>query len=967
LAQGFELIREADIPELSTIGRLYRHRSGAQLLSLINDDENKVFGATFRTPVSDSTGVAHILEHAVLCGSRKYPLKEPFVELIKGSLNTFLNAFTYPDKTCYPVASANLQDFYNLVDVYLDAVFYPRLTPQVLGQEGWHYALDDISRPLQYRGVVYNEMKGAQSDPEGMLFDYVQQSLFPDSAYRHEAGGHPRQIPELTFAQFERFHAEHYHPANALLWFSGDDDPQQRLALLAEYLDAFEPREMDSRIRPQRQLGRPRRVEHAYAAAPDGDAHAMISVNWLLPVEVDQDTRRALQLLEHVLLGTPGSPLRRALIESGLGDDLTGPGLEGELQQLFFGIGLSGVDPGNVDAVERLVLETLAAVDSDGIQDGMRAAALNTMEFGLRENNTGSVPRGLGLMLRALRAWLYDRDPFQTLAFEASLERVKQRLAHDGRYLETLLRRYILDNPHRTTVVLLPDPTLEEREQRAEQECLARARDAMTEEQLAAVAAADAALQRAQAAPDSPEDLARLPSLSLSDLPRGTSTVPTEVAQVLEIPCLHHDLTTHGIVYLDVGFDMRALRQELLPLATVFGRVLLEMGTAREDYGALGQRIGARTGGLDVRGLVCGVRESPRAAAWLFLRGKAMADQVGELCDIIRDVLLTGKLDERERFLQIVLEEKAQEEMSLVPDGSRVVSLRLGAQFDEAGRISEQMRGLSYLYFLRQLVEQIEQDWDGVCACLREIRTCLVNRRNMLVNVTVQGAGRALVEQRLAALLAELPAADRQQPQWNLVAPAGEEALVAPSQVNYVGKAANLFDLGYAYSGATAVVIRYLGATWLWDQVRVQGGAYGAFCAMDPQNGVLRFGSYRDPRLLETLEVYDRSGQYLRDLNLSPQALTRAIIGTIGDLDLYQLPDAKGYTALARHLSRVTDDYRQQVRDGVFSTRAADFADLADLFDQAAQCGRVVVLGSQDAIGAATQSRPDWLEVTRVM
>jgi len=397
---GFELLKEQEIRELRIVARVFRHmKTGAQVLSLMTDDENKVFGISFRTPPTDSTGVPHILEHSVLCGSRKFPVKEPFVELLKGSLQTFLNAFTYPDKTCYPVASQNLQDFYNLMDVYLDAVFYPRITRAIFEQEGWHFELDDASGPLLYKGVVFNEMKGAYSSPDNRLSEYSLQSLFPDTAYGLDSGGDPKRIPTLTYEQFRDFHRKYYHPSNARIFFYGDDDPDERLRRVQAYLDDFDPIDVDSEIRLQTPFQEPKRWVRSFMAGEEtGKApKGMITVNWMLTESTDVETNFALQVLAYILLGMPGSPLRKALIDSGLGEDLAGDGLGSELRQITFSTGLKGIDPKNSDKVEDLILETLNRLAQSGIDPKTTEAALNTIEFSLRENNTGSFPRGLSL------------------------------------------------------------------------------------------------------------------------------------------------------------------------------------------------------------------------------------------------------------------------------------------------------------------------------------------------------------------------------------------------------------------------------------------------------------------------------------------------------------------------------------------------------------------------------------------
>lgn len=955
----FELLRDEEISELNTRAYHYRHRTGCELVSLVNEDENKVFGINFRTPPTDSTGIAHILEHAVLCGSRKYPVKEPFVELLKGSLNTFLNAFTYPDKTCYPVASTNLRDFYNLIDVYLDAVFYPRITPEVLQQEGWHYELENAADPLSYKGVVFNEMKGSYSDPERVLAEYAQHSIFPDNTYGVDSGGDPRHIPELSFAQFKRFHEDFYHPANARVFFCGDDDPERRLALVEEYLADYEPHAIDSAVGPQPRFSEPQRLNFPYAVdgAEGEEPKSFVTVNWLLDDGIDADERRALQILEHALIGTPGSPLRKALIDSGLGEDLTGSGMETDLAQLCFGMGLKGVKADDVDAVEELVLRLLADLAREGIDRGMVEAALHTAEFRLRENNTGAYPRGLVLMLRILTDWLYDRDPFAPLRFEDSFAGLKALLQADDRYMEGLIQCHLLDNAHRTTVVLAPDAELGARQEEEETARLAEARAGMSSEELEGLVAATAELKRLQEQPDAPEDLAKLPRLELSDLEREVKILPLEEAQVAAVPVLYHDLFTNGIAYLDVGFDLRVLPQELLPYISLFGRALLEMGTERESFVELQQRIGAQTGGVWTQSLVGTKLGGGPAATWLFLRGKAMADRVADLTAIVRDVLLEGRFDDRERFLQMALEERAGEESALVPGGHRVVSMRLRAQFDETGWISEQMRGLSYLFFLRRLVDEIESDWPAVRARLEQIRTLLVNRQGMLCNATLAGSDRAGFEQSLGKLLGELPASERTLQTWTPSLTAADEGLTAPAQVNYVGKAANLFDLGYELDGSSAVITRYLATTWLWDKVRVQGGAYGAFCSFDPFSGVLSYVSYRDPNVLETLGIYDGSGGFLREHPINDDELTKAIIGTIGDFDSYQLPDAKGYTSMIRHLTGIDTGYRQKMRDEVLATSAERFGTFAAVLDQVGAKGRVAVLGSAEAIEAAGESR----------
>jgi len=963
---GFTLERQQHISELNAEVLLYKHRTGAQLLSLINDDENKVFGINFRTPPADSTGVAHILEHSVLCGSRKYPVKEPFVELLKGSLKTFLNAFTYPDRTCYPVASQNTQDFYNLVDVYLDAVFHPRLTPQVLQQEGWHYELENVNDPLTFKGVVFNEMKGANSSPERLLAEHIQQSLFPEHTYGVDSGGDPAHIPDLTFADFVAFHRDYYHPANARIYFCGDDPAEHRLELLATYLDEFEATAVDSAIGTQTHFTAPREFTKPYAAdAQSEDApKSMVALNWLLPEGLDETQVMALQTLDFVLTGTPAAPLRRTLLESGLGEDLVG-GMETELYQLFASIGLKGVQLGDEEKVVELVLSTLETIVQEGLDPKTIQAALNTLEFRLRENNTGSYPRGLLLMLRALTTWIYDGDPFAALAFETPLAQMKKGWQEDPRFFESLIQRYLLDNPHRTTIFLKPDATMAERQEAAETDRLARARAAMAPQDLEELVAATAELKRLQEAPDAAEDLAKLPRLELSDLEAKIRTLPQEEAQTEDTLILHHDLFTNGIAYFDLSFDLRQLPQEFLSYLPLFSRALLEMGTQKDNFVELSQRIGTYTGGIWPSSLIT-LNRSNQCIAQLILRSKAMTSQIDDLLNILQDILLIPDFSDKDRFLQMVLEEKAGEEAGLVPSGHSVVNLRLRAKFEEPSWITEQMEGISYLFFLRRLLEEIDQDWPGVQAKLEAIRAHLVNRRALLCNLTLPGAERAAFEPKLEAFLRTLPQKDWTPMPWTPVFNNSNEGLMAPTQVNYVGKGGNLYDLGYTYHGSVAVITRFLRNTWLWDRIRVQGGAYGAFCSFDQFSGLFTSVSYRDPNLLETLANYDAAGQFLRQVDLNQDELTKAIIGTIGDIDSYMLPDAKGYTSMVRRLVGIDDTYRQQIRDQILGTTAEDFRAFAVYLDKLAQTGSVVALASAETIAAANQQQPDLLTPVKI-
>ena len=967
---GFQLLKEEEIRELKTLAKVFRHsKTGAQLLSLTADDENKVFGIAFRTPPPDSTGVAHILEHSVLCGSRKYPLKEPFVELLKGSLQTFLNAFTYPDKTCYPVASQNHRDFYNLIDVYLDAVFYPRITNAIFQQEGWHFELENAEDPLSYKGVVFNEMKGAYSSPDNLLSEYSLQSLFPENAYGVSSGGDPKQIPNLTYEQFHAFHKRYYHPSNARIYFYGDDDPEERLKLVNEYLKDFEPIKIDSEIRLQPPFKEPRRrvrpfmVGDEMGTGPKG----MVTLNWMLTETTDVETNFALHILEYILLGMPGSPLRKALIDSGLGEDIAGEGLGSELRQIYFSTGLKGIEAKNADMLETLVLETLSKLARSGIDPNTKEAALNTIEFRLRENNTGHFPRGLLLMLRSLTTWLYDSDPLALLAFEGPIETIKSRVRIEPAFFEKMIDRMFISNPHRTTLILEPDKNLREREEADEKDRLAKARSAMIQRELEEVIDNTRELKRLQGTPDPPDALAAIPVLRLEDLDKKNRRIPLTFPERPGIKTLFHDLFTNGITYLDLGFNLRCLPAEYLSYVPLFGRALVEIGTQKEDFVTMTQRISRKTGGIRPQSFTSETRDGKGSAAYLFLRGKAMSGQVEDLIHILQDMLLTVRWDNRDRFRQMVMEEKARVEQKLIPAGHQMVSLRLRAHFSKAHWAAEQMSGISYLFFVRELAKAVDKDWPGVLAVLERMHKILLNRRTMISNITTDQQGWSRLQTHLNGLIEALPEGSMSEPDW----PSGGnplfEGMTIPSQVNYVGKGADLYHLGYRFHGSALVITRYLRNAWLWDQVRVQGGAYGAFCVLDRFSGALTFASYRDPNLLQTLQTFDRSARFLEEMTLSDEELTKSIIGAIGDLDSHMLPDAKGFISLARHLTGDTEADRQQMRDEILGTTAADFKAMARMIQKVEKKGIVKVLGSPTAIEDAARERPGWLNIIKVL
>lgn len=969
MTKSFNLIEEKNIPELNSTAKLYAHkRTGARLLSIINDDENKVFSINFRTTPRDSTGVAHILEHSVLGGSQKYPVKEPFVELLKGSLATFVNAFTYPDKTCYPVASQNVQDFYNLIDVYMDAVLHPLISEQTLMQEGWHYELNNVTEPLTYKGVVFNEMKGAYSSPENLLARTIQQSLFPKHIYGVDSGGDPADIPNLTYENFKGFWESYYHPSNAFIFFFGNDNPEKRLKLMEGYLKPYKKKKVKSAVPPAKPFKRAKKIEYSYDAGADADIEKKhyLTVNWKLPDTSDPILNFSFQILGHALIGTPASPLKQTLLDSGLGEDLAGLGLESDLREMIFSTGLKGTRARHARKIETLIFDTLTQLVRDGIDPEMIAASINTIEFALRENNTGAFPRGIAVMLRALTTWLYEDDPFKLLTFETPLNEIRTRLTNDKRYFEKMIQTYLLDNVHRTTIRFKPDPELGRRFEQEETTRLAARRESMSEDRLGELVENAKQLKLMQETPDSAEALKALPVLELKDLDKQIRTVPIEEIQIQDAKVLYHDLFTNGIIYLDLGFDLRAMPQKLLPLTEIFARALFEMGTETEDYVKLSQRIGKSTGGIHGCSMAATVQKSRESVAMLMIRGKSTVGKSTEMMNILRDVLLTTKFDNRERLKQIVLEEKSGLESGLAPAGHRFANMRLRAQFGGTGWINDQTNGIGYLFALRELANDIDKKWPQVLKGLEDMREALINAKTLLCNVTLDSANWKTVRPHLENFIFALPVKDTVLKDFETEIKIKREGLAIPAQVNYVGKGANLYEHGYEFDGSAEVVIGYLRMAYLWEKVRVLGGAYGASAQFDDGTGVFSFLSYRDPNIAATIENYDKAAAFLKGLaalRLSDHELKKAIIAAIGDLDAYQLPDAKGYTSMMRYITRRTDEMRQKMRDEVLSTNGEDFIALGDVLEKVAQSNAVVVVGSQSALEGAEAG----LKVTKVL
>ena len=954
MATGFTLVQKRDLPEVAATARLYRHASGAEVLSLRLDDPNRVFAIAFRTVPEDSTGVAHILEHSVLCGSRRYPLRKPFVELLKGSLQTYLNAITLPDTTCYPVASPNAADFGNLMDVYLDAVFAPLLTRETFRQEAWRVE-QDAERGSTLQGVVYNEMKGHVSSPLGVLSETMRRGLFPDTVYRHGYGGDPQAMPDLTAEAMRAFHRRFYVPANALVFLAGPDQPTRELEALARRLDGLAPGTPAPSVLEQARFEAPRVARASYPGAREEVRRdGFVGLAWGLPAGIDRGERLRWQVLDQLLVGSPASPLRRALVGGGLGEDLILSGYGEEGAQPVFRVALSGADPATATRIEAVVVETLSRA-TEGLDPADVEAAVNGMEFALREGATGPVPPGIRHLMTALLPWRHGGNPLDALGFAAAFADLRRRLAADEPVLERTLAD-LIRSPHRLTVVLEADPDLAARDAEAEQR---RANELA----IAAVGAAARALDAERKRPDSPDALAAIPLLRRADLPDRVPPEEVELRREGRSSWLVQPLPTQGIAYVDLGLDVTRLPSSQVSAAKLLCAALLGNGTAERDHVALGRWIGMATGGISVEPWAAHCPGGGTAAR-LFLRGKALAARVGELCDIYVEVLLTARLDDRARLGEVIARERARAEARLIPGGHEMIDMRIRAGLGEAGRIGEALAGPSYLGFLAGASRTLAERPETLVAELEALRDRIL-ARGVVANVTADPVSQRTAEPAIAGLLAAI---DRPRNEVarsvHVTALPAAEALEVPAQVNFVGLGGDLRAAGLPLSGAAEAAARYLATTWLWDRVRVEGGAYGTLCRFDGKSGAVTMLSYRDPHVLRTLDVYSKGVRYLA-AGPSDRDLTSAIISTVGAQDRPLPPGTSGFAALQRWLAGESVAWRNARRAELLAATPEDFAAFGAALK--AMAPRVVVLGGAQTLDRVEAERPGWLSRTRLM
>ena len=953
---GFKVLQADYVEEVHSHVYLMEHiQSGAHLLYLGNDDDNKVFSIAFRTPSRDDTGVAHILEHSALCGSRKYHLKEPFVELVKGSLNTFLNAMTYPDKTMYPVASRNDKDFRNLMDVYLDAVFYPLIYENkfTLRQEGWHYNLADVNDELSYNGVVYNEMKGVYSSPDALMENEAMKALFPDSPYRFESGGYPEAIPQLTQEMFEDFHKTYYSPENSYIYLYGDMDIEADLAYLnEEYLSKFtKTGKVDSVIPVQPAYAKTKEVEAYYPvdAGEDCTAKTYHELSIVVGNATDIKTTMALRLLEGVLLESESSPLRRALLNAGVGQNISGSYV-GSLLQPIFSIKASGSEPELRDKFISVIYKTLQDITINGLDKKLLEAALNSTEFKMRESDFGAYPKGLIYGIGVMDNWLYDGNPIEGLRYNIILKELRDGLK--TRYYEQLIENYLLDNTHKVIVSLLPQPGKEEADRALEVEKMAKLKATMSQEELTTYIADCHELHRRQAEPDKPEDLASIPILKRSDIRREIEKITVEEEQMGESTLLYVPAVTNKIAYFNWYFDITGVESRLLPYCYLLTDVLGKFNTERYTYEELATNSIMYTGGIafNARAL-SDVSDADDYKIQFSLKAKALLENLPKLFDILRAVALESKLDDVKRFYELLAEIKTDWDGNFFNRGQNIAISRLYGYCSAAARVNEQDH-FSYYQFLKNLVENFDEVGEVALADLRYLLTKVFQKTKYLFAYSCDEDLKEEVRKYALDFTNLLPESDIAGKAPNVL-PLGEvdEAITTAGKVQYVVAGGNFAKHGYKFTGVMRVLETILRYEYLWTKIRIQGGAYGATARFD-SNGLGIFASYRDPKLAESFQAYYDLPAWLENEEFSARELDKYVIGTISGMDTPLTNTMRLDTVTTSWLKNITDEHRQKSRNEVLDVTNEDLQALAPVIRDMLSDGYVCVVGGKQPIEA---------------
>ncbi len=934
--EAYEVIEKRRIDDLNSESYIVRHKkTGARLALLSNDDNNKVFYIGFRTPPKNSTGVAHIIEHTVLCGSREFPIKDPFVELVKGSLNTFLNAMTYPDKTVYPIASCNDTDFQNLMHVYLDAVFYPNIydTKKIFQQEGWHYEMEDENSELGINGVVYNEMKGAFSSADEVVAREIRKSLFPDTTYGIESGGDPDVIPELTYEDYLDFHRKYYHPSNSYIYLYGDMDMAEKLKYIDEaYLSHFDKIDVDSEIEVQKAFDARKDITSQYPIMKEESEkdNTYLTLNYAVGSSLDPKFYVAFDILDYALCSAPGAPVKKALIDKGIGSEVFSD-YDNGIKQPTFSIVAKNANPEQKEEFIKTIEDVLKAQVAEGIDKKALLAGINADEFKYREADFGRFPKGLLYGLQVFDSWLYDdMKPWINIEANETFAQLKKEV--DTGYFEGLVEKYLLNNNHSTMLMVTPKKGLAEEKEEALKKALSEYKSGLSKDEIAQIVKETAELKAYQEEPDAPEDLAKIPLLRREDMKKEADKFIYEERAAGDQKILFHDVFTNGIGYLNFVFDLKNVPDRLLPYVPVLKLLLALMDTENYSYIDLYNEINLKTGGIT--GSVSSYTDAKDVSKFMTtfeVNVKALYPQIADAFRLVNEILMHTKFDDKKRLLEIMEENCSRARSELAGAGHHSAALRAMSYVSPAAKLSDMTSGIGGYRFLEEVRERIQDDdkaTEEFIGYMKELSEIIFRPENLLVDYTASEKEYAGIPEKVEDFAKELYTTEVKKESFTLKCEKLNEGFQTAGQVQYVCRAGNFASKGLKYDGSLRVLKVMLGYDYLWKNIRVLGGAYGCMSGF-AKNGDSYFVTYRDPHLTRSIDVFKEAADYLKNFEADERTITQFIIGAISDLDTPKTPSTKGAYGLTAYLCHADMDDIQKDRDDLIATDQEKIRSLA--------------------------------------
>lgn len=950
----YEILDEHRVEDVQSDGFILRHKkSGARIAILSNNDDNKVFYIGFRTPPEDETGVPHIIEHTTLCGSKKFPVKDPFIELAKGSLNTFLNAMTYPDKTVYPVASCNDQDFKNLMDVYLDAVFNPNITKyeEIFKQEGWHYELTGKDDELKINGVVYNEMKGAYSSPDEVLSSQIYRSLFPDNTYSKDSGGNPEYIPKLTYEAYLDFYHKYYHPSNSYIYLYGDMDVVERLEWLdKEYLSLYDYKKVNSEINKQPAFDEIKNVEAQYSITMDDSQEnkTYLSYNRVVGDTLDKMLYQAFDVLDYALVSAPGAPVKQALIDAGIGDDVYGSYDAGVLQPVFSFVA-KNANASQADEFESIIENTLKEVVKTGINKEALLAGINSSEFKFREADFGQFPKGLLFGLNCLDSWLFDdMKPF--IHLECLDTFAKLRRAVDTDYFEKLIQEYLLDNTHGSSVTVKPKRGLGNEREEALAKELSDYKASLSDEEIDKLIEDTEHLKKYQEEPSSDEDLRKLPMLTRADMKKNAMPFSNIEDELLDVKVVRHDIESNGIDYISFLFDAGDFAQSELGYLGFFTNALGLVNTEKYSYTDLANATNIYTGGIST-GTAShpDIKDRNNFVFKFEVKLKVLEKNLDKALELMEQMLLSSDFTDTKRLGELVAQIKARLQANLSSSGHLVAAMRSMSSFSRYALYQDELKGIAFYRSICRIEKELSESPKSVSDKLAAIAKKLFARNRMLISFTgnneAYGNAKPSLKKVIAGFNKMSAVGNQAEAHFNTA----KEAFIDASQIQYVAKTGDFICEGYEYTGALRLLRIILSYDYLWINVRVKGGAYGCMNTF-LRSGESYFVSYRDPNLSDTLDVYDRIPEYIKSFSPDERDMTKYIIGTFSALDTPMNPEAKGSRSLSAYLEGITYEQIQKERNEILNAQPEDIRRLADLVEAVLKKDSICVIGNENMI-----------------